>query len=100
MDGVDVYRHDGEGYVVGMNFNSWRVAFLNSCEEENAMRKVERHLETDEVFVLMCGEATLYIGTDCKELVMDKYKIYNVRKGVWHGIKMSVDARVLLVEED
>ncbi len=101
MEGVEIFEYNGRDYQPTMHFQSWRVAFLNygDDEEEKKFHRLERHLLTDEVFVLLQGEATLVIGRDCKKLKMDKNKIYNIKAGVWHAIFMSEDAKVLIVEE-
>ncbi len=101
MTGVDVFEYNGRDYQPTMHFRSWRVAFLNygDSEEETKFHQMERHLLTDEVFVLLQGEATLIIDLDKKKLPMEKNKIYNIKQGVWHAIFMSEDAKVLIVEE-
>lgn len=55
-------------------------------------------METDEIFVLLEGKATLLIGAEAEEVPMEKFKCYNVKKGVWHTIATSPDAHVFIVE--
>ena len=50
--------------------------------------------------MLLEGEATLIIGLEKNLVPMEKHKIYNVKKGVWHNIKVSKDAKVFIVEND
>ena len=97
---LEVFEYNGDGYNPTMNFESWRVAFANFGEHFDRKRYnyLERHLLTDEVFVLISGEASLVIGKDFRETVMEKGKIYNVKKGVFHALLMSEDAKVLIVE--
>lgn len=62
---------------------------------------LERHNQTDEAFILVKGEATLYIAD--KEINVTEYKmergaLYNVPKGEWHHIVVSRDALVAVVE--
>ena len=38
------------------------------------------------------------IGDEKKIFRMEKNKIYNIKKGVWHGSAMSRDAKLLVVE--
>ena len=85
-----------------MNFGTWCVAFANYCDafDKDKYTYLESHLETDEVFVLLSGTATLIIGKDFKEIPMETHKVYNVKKGAWHGLNMSTDAHVLIVEEN
>ena len=55
-------------------------------------------METDEVFVLLDGNATLIIGEEKKQYVMEKNKVYNVLAGTWHHIYTDEQAKVLIVE--
>ena len=97
---LEILEYNGEGYAPVMRFEAWRVALLCYAErfDPNCPIKLERHLLTDEVFVLLEGEATLYIGEDMIAYPMEKNKIYNVKQGAWHRITTSRDAKVLIVE--
>lgn len=97
-DGIEILDYEGEGFSVVMRYDAWRVAMINCSErfEEKNINRLERHLLTDEVFVLLEGEAIL--ASDTCKYQMEKYKIYNVRKGAWHAIALSKDAKVLIVE--
>ena len=83
-----------------VDFESWRVAYIRYAERFNRanIHQLERHLLTDEIFVLLEGEATLIMGEEKKEIPMEKGLIYNVRQAAWHGIYVSEDALVLIVE--
>ncbi len=100
MKGLDIYTHEEEGYKAKLDFESWRVAYINYAErfDRNKLQRVERHMLTDEVFVLLKGEGGLFIGEDAEEVVMEPHKIYNVTKGTWHHTWVSKDAQVLIVE--
>ncbi len=72
--------------------------------EPDKINRMQKHTETDEVFVLMTGRCILFIG-EGKDAVakvhavdMEPYKLYNVKRGVWHSHTFSEDARVLIVE--
>ncbi|MBQ3356201.1 MAG: cupin [Oscillospiraceae bacterium] len=100
MEGLDILDYTGDGYQPVHDFASWRVAYLN-CQESNTaegMRYIERHNETDEIFVLLNGEATLLIGEERAPVVMEKFKTYNVKQGVWHNVIVSRDVKILIVE--
>jgi len=100
--GIEIYDYTGENYKTVMKFGKWRVAYLNHgniFSEEN-FKRIERHNETDEVFVLLCGSATLVIGEQLNRIKMEPYKLYNVPKGVWHHIFTEKDASVLIVENE
>lgn len=95
---IEIYEYTGEGYEPTMNFGEWRVAIMNWSPALDAVTKYERHMLTDEVFVLLEGKASLLIGEEKVTYKMEKYKIYNVKKAVWHGTAMSPDAKLLIVE--
>ncbi len=100
--GVEVYDYKGEEYQIAMRFGSWRVAYLNHADgfvEEN-FEKIERHNETDEVFVLLKGRAVLIIGEELNRVEMEPHKIYNVPKGVWHHIFTEEGTSVLIIENE
>jgi len=97
---VEIHEHKGEGYRPLVDYESWRVAILRYDESATKVTKLERHLETDEVFVLLEGECTLVTeeSNGLREWKMEIGKIYNVLKGVWHSTLLSVDSNVLIVE--
>ncbi len=103
---LDIREYTQEGYSPVIDYDSWRVAVLNYCEEllpEN-ITKMQRHDKSDEVFILLKGSFILYIGegTEAVETIhavkLEPYKLYNVKKGVWHTHTLSEEASVLIVE--
>ena len=103
---LEIKEYEGEGYRPLVDFGTWRVAFLRFIDElipENIYR-LERHLETDEVFVLLQGQAVLFLGEGDNKIeklhpqVMQPGKLYNVKKNAWHTCVLSRDATILLVE--
>lgn len=100
MEGLDILDYTGTGFQPVHGFESWRVAYLNYQESNTAdgMRFIERHNETDEIFILLQGEATLLIGEERAPVELEKFKTYNVKKGVWHNVLVSRDVKILIVE--
>ena len=98
VDGLDVVSYNGGNYVRAVESGGWRVAFLNHGDRFVAPTYIERHNESDEVFVLLMGEASLFIGESLREVRMECGKVYNVRKGTWHQIVTKPGARCLVVE--
>ncbi len=103
---VDILEYAGEGYKPLVDFGDWRVAvlrYINELKPDN-IKEVERHTETDEVFVLIHGKGVLLVGGSGSKVdaiypqVMEFGKLYNVKRNVWHNILLSLDASVLLVE--
>ncbi len=95
---IEIYVNNEGGYEPTMHYGEWRVAIMNCSDMWDKVKKYERHLLTDEVFVLLEGKASLLVGEERKLYKMEKNKIYNIKKGVWHGAQLSPDAKVLIVE--
>jgi ureidoglycolate hydrolase len=103
---IDIAELPKEGYQPLVDYETWRVAVLKYCEDvriEN-IKTMQRHLETDEVFVLLKGACTLITGgSNCSieeidTIQMQPHKIYNVKKGVWHNHVLDEEGEVLIVE--
>ena len=103
---LQVSEYSGEGYMPLVDFDAWRVAVLNFIDELLPERLVtmQRHNDTDEVFVLLKGRCILFLGSG-DEMVSEVYaedlhplKFYNVKKGCWHTHTLSEDAAILIVE--
>lgn len=107
-DAIEIIDYDGEGFKPLMAFENWRVAGLNSgpgCAPDRQSYQIERHLETDEVFVLTRGQAWLLLCGNgefpgpCEILKLENGVVVNVRQNTWHGTVMAPDSRILLVEK-
>lgn len=103
---MEVREHNGPDYIPLIDYQSWRVALMNYTPDltPDKINRMQKHIETDEVFVLMKGRCILFIGegedsvTKVHAVDMEPYKLYNVKCGVWHSHTFSEDARVLIVE--
>jgi ureidoglycolate hydrolase len=103
---LEIREFTGPGYQPVIDFSMWRVAILNYIEEIHPERieKMERHNETDEVFVLIKGQGILFLGEGDESVVkihpqvLEPSKIYNVKRSVWHSTVLSKDGSVLIVE--
>ena len=99
---VQIGEHTGEGYSRVVEYGNWTAALINYAPrfDEKNFEYVERHNKTDEVFILIEGAATLILGEADKlqYLNMEKFKIYNIKKGVWHHIFLKEGAKVVIVE--
>ena len=89
-------QHTDEGFRVLIESGTWKVGMLRYSQRFARLGELERHLLTDEVFVLLSGSATLY--TDCQSLAMEQNSLYTIPAGVWHHIILSEDACVIVVE--
>lgn len=93
---IEISSHIGEGFAVAVESGEWKIGLLRYCERFSKLSEMERHLETDEAFVLLAGSATLF--TDSESVLMKSGHIYNIPMGEWHHIVVSPDATVLVVE--
>ena len=103
---LEIVSYDGEGYLPLIDFGKWRVAELRYCEELEVehLKDMQKHNETDEVFVLLEGDFTLFIGGkgdtigEIEAIKLEPLKIYNVKKGTFHTHTPEKNATVLIVE--
>jgi mannose-6-phosphate isomerase-like protein (cupin superfamily) len=102
VEGVEIYQWTGQGYRPLISSDGWMVALLNwepIMDLEKAV-EIERHKETDEVFILLHGNSALYVTTAQGIRVFDMQPnlIYNVTKGTWHNLLATHDVKILIVE--
>ena len=103
---LEIHAHKDEAFKPLVDYGAWRVAILNFIDHlrpEN-LKDMQRHDETDEVFVLLGGRCILFVGDGTDEagtihaVDLKPRKVYNVKRGVWHTHTLSEDASVLVVE--
>jgi len=103
---LEVRDYAGPGYRPLVDYGAWRVALLNYIDEllSERLDSMQRHDQTDEVFVLLAGRCLLFLGEGegaVRQIFaedMQPQKLYNVRRGAWHTHTLSRDACVLIVE--
>ncbi len=108
MDLIEKYRYDGSGYSPFLIKDGWQVAQLNYMPEQDLLNinKMDRHLFTDEVFILLKGTAILIAATENDnefqfECVKMKTGItYNIPVNQWHNIAMDKGSEVIIFEKD
>ena len=91
---------DADFKVVYQN-EGWKIGLLRCSERFSALTRMERHLCTDEVFVLLSGQATLYVCRENKglqEQPLERDTVYAVEQGEWHHLVVSAGATVLVAE--
>jgi hypothetical protein len=100
--GLQVHEWNEDGYKPLVFSHDWQVAILNwlSIFDLEKIGEVERHNQTDEVFVLTNGKAILFTideyGMQIEDMKLGV--IYNVCKGVWHNLASTHDASWIIVE--
>jgi mannose-6-phosphate isomerase-like protein (cupin superfamily) len=104
---IEIYRHNGEGYDPFFIRDHWQVAQLNYMREQGltAIEKMDKHLLTDEVFVLLRGMAVLIAAEESSHgfhfqcMPMKPGITYNIPANVWHNIAMDEQAEVIIIEK-
>lgn len=104
---LKIESYDGEGLKRAVESGDWFVAIKNwkPANDIDGFDMLERHLKTDEVFVLLAGDCTLLVdrspNDDCSDVgcvAMEPMKVYCIPKGVWHNTITSKDAKLILME--
>lgn len=103
---IEITEFQKEGYKPLVDFGQWRVAVLKFCEDLRleSIKTMQKHQETDEVFVLLKGECTLFLGgsgvmpKQMTAVPMEMGRLYNIKQGVWHNHIMDEAGEVLIVE--
>ena len=105
-ESLEITSYDGEGYLPLIDFESWRVAELRYIDEleVDQLKDMQKHDESDEVFVLLSGDFTLFLGGrwetigKIEAIKLEPLKLYNVKKGTFHTHTPEKNATVLIVE--
>ena len=104
--GVDICAYEESGFSPLVFFGGWRVAILNHqpSQERGGVPFVERHHQTDEVFVLLQGPAILLLAgygetpEKIEDLLMEPGKLYNVPRNLWHAVLTQPQSKLLIIE--
>lgn len=104
---IEVIDFPAEDYMPLKDYDGWRVAVLRHCENTNMekIRWMQKHMETDEVFVLLDGRCTLILAengdtpsANYKMIEMEPHRLYNIKRGFWHNHVLDDKGEVLIVE--
>ncbi len=103
---LEIRDYSGEGYTPLIDYAGWRVAMLRYIDElhPTKINKMQKHTDTDEVFVLLEGRCILFLGEGENQIhsvyaqELEPLKLYNVKRNAWHTHTLSEDASVLIVE--
>lgn len=106
MKQIEIIPFQESGYKPLVDFGEWRVAVLKFCDDLliGNISYMQKHLLTDEVFVLLKGECTLFLAGDgertgeLQKVKMHPGNVYVIKKGVWHNHIMTEEGEVLIVE--
>ncbi len=92
----------GKGFNVVFKSDSWQIACITYSYQysKEGFNHLKRHLTTDEVFVLIKGNAVLHTMENEKLVseTLTKEKLYCVYKNTWHYLEISEDAKLVVME--
>lgn len=105
---MEIERRDypASGYAPVVDSGGWRVAVLRFCADlriEN-IHTMQKHRESDEVFVLTAGSCTLFEAGRgeapgaVRAVPLTPHCAYVVPKGVWHNHIMDEAGEVVIAE--
>jgi hypothetical protein len=105
---LDITEYTDIGYQPLVVYGAWRVAILNYIDEllPEHIGTLQRHDNTDEIFVLLKGRCILFVGAGTNRVTeifaedMQPLKLYNMKRGTWHSHTLDRDATVLIIEND
>jgi mannose-6-phosphate isomerase-like protein (cupin superfamily) len=101
---IDSFAWRGDGFHPFVSHRNWLVALMNWEPRFDSAHvgQIERHNQTDEVFVLTHGRGLLYVDNDLTIQAIDMLPglIYNVTRGTWHSVIGTRESSWLIVESN
>ena len=104
---IESVEFDGAGLKRVYENGKWMVGIKNWKPENDVsgIDCLERHNETDELFVLLAGKCALLFadekagGIDIQSVPMEQGKLYKIPQSLWHTTVTMKDTKLLLVED-
>ncbi|PJJ30281.1 cupin domain-containing protein [Lacrimispora celerecrescens] len=104
---IAVYEFAGEGMQRVFENEKWTVGIKNwkPANDVTGIDCLERHNNTDELFVLVEGACTLIYANESKEglefgvVNMQPDKVYNIPATLWHNTITQKDTKMILIED-
>lgn len=104
---IEQYSYEGEGLTRVFENEKWMVGIKNWKPANDIANTncVERHNQTDELFVLLAGKCTLIFANEengnlvLEAVDMEPMKVYNIPKSLWHNTVTQKDTKLILVED-
>jgi ureidoglycolate hydrolase len=101
------YAFEGEGLTRVFENEKWMVGIKNwkPMNDIANINNLERHNETDELFILLNGQCTLLYanetadGLDIQAVRMEPLKVYNIPRTLWHNTVTQKDTKLALIED-
>ena len=107
MQTIDVKEFSGEGMSRVYENPKWMVGIKNwkPANDITGIDCLERHNETDELFVLLAGHCTLLYanetasGLAIEAVEMEPFKVYNIPARLWHHTVTQKNTKLALIED-
>lgn len=104
---IKSYEFAGEGMQRVFENEKWTVGIKNwkPANDITGIDMLERHNQTDELFVLVAGSCTLISaeetegGMQFRRVVMEPNKVYNIPATLWHNTITCRDTKMILIED-
>ena len=97
----------GEGMNRVYENEKWLVGIKNwkPTNDITGLNCLERHNETDELFILLSGRCTLAYANETPSglafgaVEMEPMHVYNIPRALWHNTITERDTKLILVED-
>ncbi len=107
MQKILEYAFEGEGLTRVFENEKWMVGIKNwkPMNDLSNINNLERHNETDELFILLQGQCTLLYanetenGLKIEAVPMEPLKVYNIPRSLWHNTVTEHHTKLILVED-
>lgn len=98
---------EGEGMTRVFENEKWMVGIKNwkPTNDITGIDCLERHNQTDELFVLMVGRCTLLYANEKEGCIkmgaveMEPMCVYNIPATLWHNTITQKDTKMVLIED-
>ena len=104
---IDSFEFTGEGMSRVYENSKWTVGIKNykPANDIANINCIERHNQTDELFVLLSGSCVLVYATQengkfiFNALKMEQSKVYSIPQSLWHNTITQSDTKMILIED-
>ena len=104
---IQQFAYEGNGLTRVFENQKWMVGIKNWKPENDitGINCVERHNESDELFILLDGHCTLLYAHETDDgLVLGKVEmqpkqVYNIPATLWHNTITRKDTKLALIED-
>jgi ureidoglycolate hydrolase len=104
---IQSYEYNKEGMSRVYENEKWTVGVKNwkPANDITGIDCLERHNQTDELFVLLSGECVLVFANEVEDQLqievvrMVPNKVYNIPRSLWHNTVTQKDTKMVLIED-